>query len=215
MKKAIETIWKFKYVIIGIIILAAIAFSANKIKKQRAEITRLTEIVKSKEAETIDSLTTRFYSRLISEKDVEINQRKAEITLIKNKVVVLNKDIINLKRENKDLIEEYNTDKTIDNCENVVKNQTEIIAKQDTAIEELGKEAESYSRALYLTEQKLSLKDTIIVSKSNLISAQKIQFANTIKGKDKEIKKGKQKNFFKDVGLGIAGAFIIYQGLKK
>lgn len=215
MKKAIETIWKFKYVIIGIIILAAIAFSANKIKKQRAEITRLTEIVKSKEAETIDSLTTRFYSRLISEKDVEIGQRKAEITMFKNRVVGLNKDIINLKRENKDLIGEYNSNQTIDNCESIVKNQIKIISKQDTTIEELGKESESYSRALYLTEQKLSMKDTIIVSKENLVIAKDIRIRQLIYEKVELQHKNKVQKFWRNVGFVASGAIVVYQGLRK
>ena len=215
MKKSLEIIWKFKYPILAIVILTAIAITTNRLEKQRAEITRLTEIVKSKEAETIDSLITRFYSRLISEKDVEIGQRKAEITMFKNRVVGLNKDIINLKRENKDLIGEYNSNQTIDNCESIVKNQIKIISKQDTTIEELGKESESYSRALYLTEQKLSMKDTIIVSKENLVIAKDIRIRQLIYEKVELQHKNKVQKFWRNVGFVASGAIVVYQGLRK
>ena len=215
MNKALAIIWKLKYYVLALVIAITTTISIKKVLKERAENRVLIEMLKVNVTEAEERAKVRYAELSLKEKDVLIKQHKKELVTIQNTVVNQKKDIKRLKSENDDLIAEYNANQTIDNCESVVNSQIKIIAKQDTVIEELGNEAETYSKINYLLEQKLSIKDTIIVSKENLVIAKDIRIRQLIYEKVELQHKNKVQKFWRNVGFVGSGVIVLYQALRK
>lgn len=214
MKTTLKYIAKHRHTITIAVLLAVIFCAGWKLRNYNHEISRLTEFVQYQNVNLRDSLTTLYSNRSIAEKDTLIKAHKQELVAAQKKVDKLTIQLKNLKAENESLMIEYDIDKTLDNCDDVVKSQIKVITKQDTIIKELGSEVEVCLNINGLLEQKISLKDTIIISKVGVIKIQDLHINKLIEEKEKLAKKAKNKRFWNSAALVAVGTFAVMQSVR-
>jgi predicted RNase H-like nuclease (RuvC/YqgF family) len=153
-----------------------------------------------------DSLNAIHYNELIANYEAGKKAEANNTAIYKEKAASYKTESERLKHISDSLIEKYHID-TI--CQKIVTSKQAEIDTLNVAVENIGQEAESYSRQLYLCEKSSILKDTIIMNKTDLINQ-----TNELNSKlTKELKE--KNNWFNrnKIWLGVAagaiGTFLI------
>ena len=160
---------KIKDTYVGIVILIAIIsiiffISISQKDTNNTENTQISyknELIK-------DSLKSEYTKKIISLRDSLILVSEQNIKQASEKTNLLKKQIGGLKQENSRLRVIYSENNTLQNCDSVLSNQTEITNKQDSAILSLSNEVYELNNINHQLMQNNSSKDSLLSSKDNL-----------------------------------------------
>ena len=115
-----------------------------------------------------DSLKTEYTKNLISIRDSLIVISEQNLKQASEKTNLLKKQIGGLKEENSRLRVIYSDNHTLQNCDSVLTNQTEITNKQDSVILSLSNEVYELNNINHQLKLNNSSKDSILASKDNI-----------------------------------------------
>ena len=160
---------KIKDTYIGIAILIAIISiiffisisQKNTNNTENTQISYQNELVK-------DSLKSEYTKKIISIRDSLIMVSEQNIKQASEKTNLLKKQIGGLKQENSRLRVIYSENHTLQNCDSLLSNQTEITNKQDSAILSLSNEVYELNNINHQLRLNNSSKDSLLKSKDNL-----------------------------------------------
>jgi hypothetical protein len=153
-----------------------------------------------------DSLNSIHYNELIENYEAGKKAEAVNTEIYKNKASKYKTESERLKHISDSLIAKYPIDTT---CKKIVTAKQAEIDTLNVAVENIGQEAESYSRQLYLCEKGSILKDTVIMNKTDLINQ-----TNELNNKLTKELKAKNNWFNRNkIWLGVAagaiGTFLI------
>jgi predicted RNase H-like nuclease (RuvC/YqgF family) len=114
-----------------------------------------------------DSLNAIHYNELIANYEAGLKAEAVNTAIYKDKASKYKTESERLKHISDSLIAKYPIDTT---CKKIVTAKQAEIDTLNVEVENIGQEAESYSRQLYLCEKGSILKDTVILKKINLIN---------------------------------------------
>ena len=146
--------------IISIIFFISIS-QKNTNNTENTQISYQNELIK-------DSLKSEYTKNLISIRDSLIVVSEQNIKQASEKTNLLKKQIGGLKQENSRLRVIYSENHTLQNCDSVLSNQTEITNKQDSAILSLSNEVYELNNINHQLKLNNSSKDSLLSSKDNL-----------------------------------------------
>ena len=160
---------KIKDTYVGIAILIAIISiiffisisQKNTNNTENTQISYQNELIK-------DSLKTEYTKNLISIRDSLIIVSEQNIKQASEKTNLLKKQIGGLKDENNRLKVIYSENHTLQNCDSLLSNQTEITNKQDSSILSLSNEVYELNNINHQLRLNNSIKDSLLMSKANL-----------------------------------------------
>ena len=160
---------KIKDTYVGIAILIAIISiiffisisQKNTNNTENTQISYQNELIK-------DSIKTEYTKRIISIRDSLIVVSEQNIKQASEKTNLLKKQIGGLKEENKRLKVIYSENHTLQNCDSLLSNQTEITNKQDSSILSLSNEVYELNNINHQLMLNNSSKDSLLSSKDNL-----------------------------------------------
>ena len=160
---------KIKDTYVGIAILMAIISiiffisisQKNTNNTENTQISYQNELIK-------DSLKTEYTKNLISIRDSLIIVSEQNIKQASEKTNLLKKQIGGLKDENNRLKVIYSENHTLQNCDSLLSNQTEITNKQDSSILSLSNEVYELNNINHQLRLNNSSKDSLLSSKDNL-----------------------------------------------
>ena len=160
---------KIKDTYVGIAILIAIISiiffisisQKNTNNTENTQISYQNELVK-------DSLKSEYTKKIISIRDSLIMVSEQNIKQASEKTNLLKKQIGGLKQENSRLRVIYSENHTLQNCDSLLSNQTEITNKQDSSILSLSNEVYELNNINHQLKQNNSIKDSLLKSKDNL-----------------------------------------------
>ena len=160
---------KIKDTYVGIVILMAIIsiiffISISQKDTNNTENTQISyqnELIK-------DSIKTEYTKRIISLRDSLIFVSEQNVKQASEKTNLLKKQIGSLKDENSRLKIIYSKNHTLQNCDSVLSNQTEITNKQDSAILSLSNEVYELNNINHQLRLNNSSKDSLLSSKDNI-----------------------------------------------
>lgn len=160
---------KIKDTYVGIAILIAIISiiffisisQKNTNNTENTQISYQNELIK-------DSIKTEYTKKIISIRDSLIMVSEQNIKQASEKTNLLKKQIGGLKQENSRLRVIYSENHTLQNCDSLLSNQTEITNKQDSAILSLSNEVYELNNINHQLMQNNSSKDSLLSSKDNL-----------------------------------------------
>ena len=160
---------KIKDTYVGIAILIAIISiiffisisQKNTNNTENTQISYQNELIK-------DSIKTEYTKKIISIRDSLIMVSEQNIKQASEKTNLLKKQIGGLKQENSRLRVIYSENHTLQNCDSVLSNQTEITNKQDSSILSLSNEVYELSNINHQLKLNNSSKDSLLSSKDNL-----------------------------------------------
>ena len=160
---------KIKDTYVGIAILIAIISiiffisisQKNTNNTENTQISYQNELVK-------DSLKSEYTKKIISIRDSLIMVSEQNIKQASEKTNLLKKQIGGLKQENSRLRVIYSENHTLQNCDSLLSNQTEITNKQDSSILSLSNEVYELNNINHQLMQNNSSKDSLLSSKDNL-----------------------------------------------
>lgn len=160
---------KIKDTYVGIAILIAIISiiffisisQKNTNNTENTQISYQNELVK-------DSLKSEYTKKIISIRDSLIMVSEQNIKQASEKTNLLKKQIGGLKQENSRLRVIYSENRTLQNCDSLLSNQTEITNKQDSSILSLSNEVYELNNINHQLMQNNSSKDSLLSSKDNL-----------------------------------------------
>ena len=115
-----------------------------------------------------DSLKSEYTKNLISIRDSLIMVSEQNIKQASEKTNLLKKQIGGLKEENNRLRVIYSENHTLQNCDSVLLNQTEITNKQDSSILSLSNEVYELNNINHQLRLNNSSKDSLLSSKDNV-----------------------------------------------
>ena len=115
-----------------------------------------------------DSLKSEYTKKIISIRDSLIIVSEQNIKQASEKTNLLKKQIGGLKDENNRLKVIYSENHTLQNCDSVLSNQTEITNKQDSSILSLSNEVYELNNINHQLGLNNSSKDSLLSSKDNL-----------------------------------------------
>ena len=160
---------KIKDTYVGIAILIAIISIIFFIRKKQKNTNNTENTQISYQNELIkDSLKSEYTKNLISIRDSLIVVSEQNIKQASEKTNLLKKQIGGLKQENSRLRVIYSENHTLQNCDSVLSNQTEITNKQDSAILSLSNEVYELNNINHQLKLNNSSKDSLLSSKDNL-----------------------------------------------
>lgn len=153
----------YTFIIITILLIAGIWLFLSQKKEQVAfELTDYqNELVK-------DSLKSEYTKNLISIRDSLIEVSEKNVKQASEKTNLLKKQIGGLKDENNRLKVIYSENHTLQNCDSLLSNQTEITNKQDSSILSLSNEVYELNNINHQLRLNNSSKDSLLSSKDNL-----------------------------------------------
>ena len=160
---------KIKDTYVGIAILIAIISiiffisisQKNTNNTENTQISYQNELLK-------DSLKSEYTKNLISIRDSLIIVSEQNIKQAVEKTNLLKKQIGGLKQENNRLKVIYSENHTLQNCDSLLSNQTEITNKQDSSILSLSNEVYELNNINHQLRLNNSSKDSLLQSKDNL-----------------------------------------------
>ena len=160
---------KIKDTYVGIAILIAIISiiffisisQKNTNNTENTQISYPTELIK-------DSIKTEYTKKIISIRDSLIIVSEQNIKQASEKTNLLKKQIGGLKQENGRLRAIYSENYTLQNCDSLLSNQTEITNKQDSSILSLSNEVYELNNINHQLRLNNSSKDSLLSSKDNL-----------------------------------------------
>ena len=160
---------KIKDTYVGIAILIAIISiiffisisQKNTNNTENTQISYQNELIK-------DSIKTEYTKKIISIRDSLIIVSEQNIKQASEKTNLLKKQIGGLKQENSRLRVIYSENHTLQNCDSLLSNQTEITNKQDSSILSLSNEVYELNNINHQLMQNNSSKDSLLSSKDNL-----------------------------------------------
>ena len=156
---------KIKYAYVGIAIISIIFFISisqkNTNNTENTQISYQNELVK-------DSLKSEYTKKIISIRDSLIIVSEQNIKQASEKTNLLKKQIGVLKQENSRLRVIYSENHTLQNCDSVLSNQTEITNKQDSSILSLSNEVYELNNINHQLRLNNSSKDSLLSSKDNV-----------------------------------------------
>jgi predicted RNase H-like nuclease (RuvC/YqgF family) len=153
-----------------------------------------------------DSLNAIHYNELIANYEAGQKAEAVNTSIYKARAAEYKTESERLKHISDSLIDKYGLD-TI--CQKIVNAKQSEIDTLNVAVENIGMEAESYSRQLYSCEKSSILKDTVIMNKTDLINQ-----TNELNNKLTKELKAKNNWFNRNkiwfgVAAGIIGTFLI------
>ena len=146
--------------IISIIFFISIS-QKNTNNTENTQISYQNEIIK-------DSIKSEYTKKIISIRDSLIIVSEQNVKQASEKTNLLKKQIGGLKEENKRLKVIYSENHTLQNCDSLLSNQTEITNKQDSAILSLSNEVYELNNINHQLRLNNSSKDSLLSSKDNL-----------------------------------------------
>ena len=160
---------KIKDTYVGIAILIAIISiiffisisQKNTNNTDNTQISYQNELIK-------DSIKTEYTKKIISIRDSLIFVSEQNVKQASEKTNLLKKQIGGLKQENSRLRVIYSENHTLQNCDSLLSNQTEITDKQDSSILSLSNEVSELTNINYQLKLNNSSKDSLLSSKDNL-----------------------------------------------
>ena len=160
---------KIKVTYVGIAILIAIISiiffisisQKNTNNTENTQISYQNELIK-------DSIKTEYTKKIISIRDSLIIVSEKNIKRASEKTNLLKKQIGGLKDENNRLKVIYSENHTLQNCDSLLSNQTEITNKQDSSILSLSNEVYELNNINHQLRLNNSSKDSLLSSKDNL-----------------------------------------------
>ena len=160
---------KIKDTYVGIAILIAIISiiffisisQKNTNNTENTQISYQNELIK-------DSLKSEYTKNLISIRDSLIIVSEQNIKQASEKTNLLKKQIGGLKQENSRLRVIYSENHTLQNCDSLLSNQTEITNKQNSAILSLSNEVYELNNINHQLRLNNSSKDSLLSSKDNV-----------------------------------------------
>ena len=160
---------KIKDTYVGIAILIAIIsiIFFISISQKNTNNTENTQIIYQNEL-VKDSLKSEYTKNLISIRDSLIGVSEQNAKQASEKTNLLKKQIGGLKEENSRLRVIYSENHTLQNCDSLLSNQTEITNKQDSAILSLSNEVYELNNINHQLRLNNSSKDSLLSSKDNL-----------------------------------------------
>ena len=160
---------KIKDTYVGIAILIAIIsiIFFISISQKNTNNTENTQIIYQNEL-VKDSLKSEYTKNLISIRDSLIGVSEQNAKQASEKTNLLKKQIGGLKEENSRLRVIYSENHTLQNCDSLLSNQTEITNKQDSAILSLSNEVYELNNINHQLKLNNSSKDSLLASKDNL-----------------------------------------------
>ena len=115
-----------------------------------------------------DSIKSEYTKNLISIRDSLIVVSEQNLKQASEKTNLLKKQIGGLKEENSRLRVIYSDNHTLQNCDSVLTNQTEITNKQDSVILSLSNEVYELNNINHQLKLNNSSKDSLLASKDNV-----------------------------------------------
>ena len=115
-----------------------------------------------------DSIKSEYTKNLISIRDSLIVISEQNLKQASEKTNLLKKQIGGLKDENSRLRAIYSENHTLQNCDSVLTNQTEITNKQDSVIFSLSNEVYELNNINHQLKLNNSSKDSLLASKDNI-----------------------------------------------
>ena len=115
-----------------------------------------------------DSLKSEYTKKIISIRDSLIMVSEQNVKQASEKTNLLKKQIGGLKEENSRLRVIYSENHTLQNCDSLLSNQTEITNKQDSSILSLSNEVYELNNINHQLRLNNSSKDSLLSSKDNL-----------------------------------------------
>ena len=160
---------KIKDTYVGIAILIAIISiiffisisQKNTNNTENTQISYQNELVK-------DSIKSEYTKKIISIRDSLIIVSEQNVKQASEKTNLLKKQIGGLKQENSRLRVIYSENHTLQNCDSLLSNQTEITNKQDSSILSLSNEVYELNNINHQLRLNNSSKDSLLSSKDNL-----------------------------------------------
>ena len=160
---------KIKDTYVGIAILIAIISiiffisisQKNTNNTENTQISYQNELIK-------DSIKTEYTKKIISIRDSLIEVSEQNIKQASEKTNLLKKQIGGLKQENSRLRVIYSENHTLQNCDSLLSNQTEITNKQDSAILSLSNEVYELNNINHQLNLNSLSKDSLLSSKDNV-----------------------------------------------
>ena len=160
---------KIKDTYVGIVILLAIISiiffisisQKNTNNTENTQISYQNELIK-------DSIKTEYTKKIISLRDSLIGVSDQKVKQESEKTNLLKKQIGGLKEENSRLKIIYAENHTLQNCDSLLSNQTQITAKQDSAILSLSNEVSELNNINHQLKLNNSSKDSLLASKDNV-----------------------------------------------
>ena len=160
---------KIKDTYVGIVILLAIISiiffisisQKNTNNTDNTQISYQNELIK-------DSIRTEYTKKIISLRDSLIGVSEQKVKRESEKTNLLKKQIGGLKEENSRLRVIYSENHTLQNCDSLLSNQTEITHKQDSAILSLSNEVYELNNINHQLKLNNSSKDSLLASKDNV-----------------------------------------------
>ena len=146
--------------IISIIFFISIS-QKNTNNTENTQISYQNELIK-------DSIKTEYAKKIISIRDSLIVISEQNAKQASEKTNLLKKQIGGLKEENSRLRVIYSENHTLQNCDSLLSNQTEITNKQDSAILSLSNEVYELNNINHQLKLNNSSKDSLLRSKDNV-----------------------------------------------
>ena len=115
-----------------------------------------------------DSLKTEQIKKQIALRDSIILYYENKAKIESEKGSILKKQIADLKTKNKELYSNYSKNHTLQNCDSLLSNQTEITNKQDSSILSLSNEVYELNNINHQLKLNNSSKDSLLSSKDNV-----------------------------------------------
>ena len=197
---------KIKYAYVGIAIISIIFFISisqkNTNNTENTQISYQNELIK-------DSIKTQYTKKIISIRDSLIIVSEKNIKQASEKTNLLKKQIGGLKQENSRLRVIYSENHTLQNCDSLLSNQTEITNKQDSSILSLSNEVYELNNINHQLRLNNSSKDSLLSSKDNLNDMANKNIAQLKKELDDNNIWIKQNGYWITFAIGFVGGVFL------
>ena len=187
--------------IISIIFFISIS-QKNTNNTENTQISYQNELVK-------DSLKSEYTKKIISIRDSLIVVSEQNIKQASEKTNLLKKQIGGLKDENNRLRVIYSENHTLQNCDSVLSNQTEITNKQDSAILSLSNEIYELNNINHQLRLNNSSKDSLLSSKDNVNDMANKNIAQLKKQLDDNNTWIKRNGYWITFAIGLVGGVFL------
>ena len=198
---------KIKDTYVGVAILIAIIsiiffISISQKNTNNTQISYQNELIK-------DSIRTEYTKKIISIRDSLIVVSEQNVKQASEKTNLLKKQIGSLKDENSRLKIIYSENHTLQNCDSLLSNQTQITAKQDSAILSLSNEVSELNNINYQLKLNNSSKDSLLSSKDNINDMANKNIAQLKKELDNNKTWIKRNGYWITFAIGFVGGVFL------
>ena len=187
--------------IISIIFLISIS-QKNTNNTDNTQISYQNELIK-------DSIKTEYTKKIISLRDSLIFVSEQKVKQESEKTNLLKKQIGSLKDENSRLRVIYSENHTLQNCDSLLSNQTQITVKQDSAILSLSNEVSELNNINYQLRLNNSNKDSLLSSKDNINDMANKNIAQLKKELDNNKTWIKRNGYWITFAIGFVGGVFL------